>query len=147
MRHGLLFLSILFLTISSVVAQNDTDARPDLSDIPPLDSLYPAERVVYEMFDIQKPPAFPGGEKELLKFLAENIKFPPMTIENVPGPMAVSFIVEADGNISNKKILRGVEFTQMLIDMLDRMPRWSPGIKDGKMVAVQYKLPIRIRWE
>ena len=33
----------------------------------------PEPEKTYEMFDIQKPPSFPGGEKELQKFLAENI--------------------------------------------------------------------------
>ena len=44
MKHVLLFLAIFFLVVSSVVAQNDQDASPNLSDIPSFDPL-DAERV------------------------------------------------------------------------------------------------------
>lgn len=145
MKHRLLFLSIFFLTIFSLVAQDDTEASPSLSDIPPLDSLYP-ERVVYDMFDIEVPPKYPGGEKELLKYLAENIKYPAVTRDSyIPGPFAVSFIVEADGSISTKKVMRTNEaFAKAVLEGIDQMPRWSPGMKNGEPVAVQFIMPIRL---
>lgn len=107
------------------------------------------ERVVYEMFDVEKPPVFPGGERALLKFLAENIKYPTAARENNPvTSVAITFIVETDGSISTKKVIRNDGlFAQSVLEVLDRMPCWLPGLKNGQPVAVQFVLPVRVHLE
>ena len=146
MKHRLLFLAILFLTLSSVTAQNYTATSSDLSNtffIPP-DSLY-LERVVYEVFNMRYPPVYPGGEKEMLKYLASNIQFPVGSKENeVASEVMVTFIVEPDGTVSNVRVVRNDgEFGQSVLQAIQRMPRWSPGIKDGEAVAFRFWLPVR----
>ncbi len=143
-----LFLSLVFslLTLSSITAQNDTKASPNLSAPPPF-SLYP-ERIVYEMFDIEKPPAYPGGEKELLKYLMENIKYPPQNRENnIISMIVMTFVIDTDGSVTEKKVIRGIEIADSILIALDQMPRWSPGMKDGQPVPVRFTLPIRLHWE
>lgn len=150
MKHRLLFLAIFFLTLSSVTAQSHTGFSSDLSNtffIPP-DSLY-LERVVYEVFNIRNPPVYPGGEKEMLKYLADNIQFPVDNKENgLASEVMVTFIVEPDGAVSNVRVVRNDgELAQSVLQAIQRMPRWSPGIKDGEAVAFRFWLPVRAKLE
>ena len=51
-------------------------------------------------------PRFPGGEAELMGFIAKNIKYPEVaTKHGVQGRVIVQFIVEKDGSLSNAKVL------------------------------------------
>ncbi len=52
-------------------------------------------------------PQFPGGETELMGWLARNVKYPSEAIEyGVQGRIFVQFVVEKDGNISDIKIAK-----------------------------------------
>ncbi len=141
-----LFLAFYALAITTLVAQSEVEQAPILSDTFTISQ--PPQRVVYKMFDLQKPPVYPGGEKELLKFLAENVRYPPQKPEsNATGSLAISFVIEADGSMSTKKVLRGGELAESLLKVLDLMPRWSPGMVNGQPVAVEFILPVRIHLE
>ncbi len=143
MKYVLFSLAIFLLAVSSIQAQSEEDIAPVLSD-----TFFIAykKRVVYEMFDIEQPPKYPGGEKELLKYMMESIQYPAVTKDSyMPGPFAVYFIVEADGTLSNKKVIRtNAAFAQAVLKGIDQMPRWLPGMKNGEAVAVQFVLPIRL---
>jgi len=52
-------------------------------------------------------PQFPGGETELMGWLARNVKYPSEAIEyGVQGRIFVQFVVEKDGSISDIKIAK-----------------------------------------
>lgn len=96
-------------------------------------------RVVEEM------PQFPGGEKALYKFLAKNINYPDEAKEKgLSGKVFVSFIVETNGEISNVNVERGASpcLNEEALRIVKMMPKWKPGIQKGKLVRVQYHLPI-----
>jgi hypothetical protein len=59
------------------------------------------------VFEIcEQLPQFPGGEVGLMKWLAQNIKYPKQAIEyGVQGRVFVQFIVEKDGSLSNFTIV------------------------------------------
>ena len=59
------------------------------------------------IFDVcEQMPSFPGGEAELMGFIARNIKYPKVAEENgVQGRILVKFIIEKDGSLSNAKVL------------------------------------------
>ncbi len=55
---------------------------------------------------VEQMPQFPGGDAELMQFIARNIKYPIEAQEKgVQGRVLVQFIVEKDGSLSNAKIL------------------------------------------
>ena len=139
-------IALLLLLSFTLDAQNDGELAPVLNDTFAIGAeLQSPERIVYEMFDIEKPPVYPGGTKELLKYLAENIKYPPMNRDsNIISMIAVTFVVEPDGSISSKKVLRGIELATSVLEVIDRMPRWTPGMKNGQPVPVRFTLPIRL---
>jgi periplasmic protein TonB len=105
---------------------------------------------VVEMFDVNKPPTFPGGEQELLKFLAENIKYPALAREaNIQGNVAISFVIGKDGAINDVQLLRdiGGGCGKEAIRVVKTMPNWSPGEANGHKVKVRFTLPVRFRLE
>jgi periplasmic protein TonB len=110
----------------------------------------PVEDKTYEMFDIQKPPSFPGGEAELLKYLAQNIKYPPLARENnIQGVVALTFVVNRDGRVSDVNILKdiGGGCGKEAIRVVQEMPKWIPGEANGHAVKVRFTLPVRFKLE
>lgn len=108
------------------------------------------EEKTYELFDIQKPPSFPGGEKELLKFLSENIKYPPLARENnIAGNVALTFVVDKDGSVRDVQIIKdiGGGCGKEAVRVVQTMPKWIPGEANGNSVKVRYTLPVRFRLE
>jgi TonB family protein len=101
---------------------------------------------IYESFDVQKYPSFPGGEAELMKYLSQNIQYPAEARKNnIQGTVALSFIVEKDGSISNIKILKdpGAGCGQEAVRVMQSMPRWSPGEANGFPVRTRFLFPVR----
>lgn len=93
-------------------------------------------------------PEFPGGTKELMKFIAENLRYPAECVEkNIEGRVTLSFIVEKDGSISNIEEMRSPDplLTEEAKRVLSTMPNWTPGMQDGKAVRVKYLLPVSFR--
>lgn len=91
-------------------------------------------------------PSFPGGEMELLKFLGKNLVYPAGAANSgVGGVVYLTFVIETDGSIQDIKVLRGVraDLDREAVNVVKKMPAWSPGMEDGVPVRVQYNLPIR----
>lgn len=88
---------------------------------------------------------FPGGDIEMKKFLAENIKYPQQAIElGIEGKVYLSFIVEADGSVTCIEVLRGVDY---LLDReafrcLKSFPKFIPAMRGGVAVPSGFIFPI-----
>jgi len=99
-----------------------------------------------EVFTIvEEMPAFPGGEAERNKFLAENIQYPQQATENgIQGTVYVSFVVDSKGNVTDVKILRGIGggCDEEALRVVRMMPKWHPGKQNGKNVRVLFNMPI-----
>jgi TonB family protein len=92
-------------------------------------------------------PGYPGGSIELNKFISSRIKYPQIVkAKKVSGICYTSFIVNADGKISNIIIANGVnncpECDKEAIRILKLMGPWEPGKINGQIAPVQYNLPI-----
>ncbi len=110
-----------------------------LADAPSNDSVF---QIVSEM------PEFPGGTEALMQFVASSIKYPEDAVnEGKEGRVFVSFVVEKDGLVSNVKVLRGVCYSidEEASRVVRGMPRWKPGMKDGKPARVSYQIPIMFK--
>jgi protein TonB len=140
--------------ISSKTEKGNDDAPPTIDENPSELQVVEEPKVVeektYEMFDIQKPPSFPGGEKELLKYLSENIKYPPLARENnIQGTVALTFVVGKNGQVSDVQILKdiGGGCGKEAVRVVQSMPKWIPGEANGNPVKVRFTLPVRFRLE
>lgn len=90
-------------------------------------------------------PQFPGGHVALFEYLSKNIKFPKSKEnEDVKVRVVTTFTVEKDGSITDAKIVRsqGEAFDNEALRVINGMPKWIPGMQNGKAVSVKYLLPI-----
>ena len=98
---------------------------------------------VYNMVDDQ--PSFPGGNKNLFKYLAQNVKYPKADLEsNVQGRAMIQFVVEKDGSLTEVKVVRAP--TSAMGEEAKRVfknsPKWKPGKVNGKAVRTMYTMPV-----
>ncbi|MFT4169231.1 MAG: energy transducer TonB [Dysgonomonas sp.] len=94
---------------------------------------------------VEQMPQFPGGEAELMKYINNNIKYPPIAAENgIEGRVVVRFVVEKNGKVSDINILRSVDpsLDKEAARVIRSMPTWIPGMQNGRNVAVYYTLPV-----
>ena len=95
-----------------------------------------------------KWPDFPGGQKKLFKWLSANIKYPKEAQANKEqGRVIVRFIIDKDGKVTDAKVVRSISpsLNKEALRLIEAMPRWKPGEKDGQPVAVRFTLPITFR--
>ncbi len=97
---------------------------------------------------VENKPEYPGGDIELMKYLAQNTKYPPIAKENgVSGRVFVQFVIDKNGNVTQVKTLRGVDpaLDAEAIRVVKSMPKWKPGSQRGKPVPVTYQVPINFK--
>lgn len=106
----------------------------------------PHEEEGSKVFDVvEQMPSFPSGNAKLTEYLKMNIRYPKSAQENgIQGRVIVSFVVEKDGSISHVKVTRSVDpvLDAEAVRIVKRMPKWIPGKRNGKNVAVKYSVPI-----
>ena len=99
---------------------------------------------VYEDYEVDFVPEFPGGVSEMAKFIQENFEYTDSSLfyqENQK--VWVEFIINQDGKISHIQILKGQKFTgNEMVRVISIMPNWKPGELNGVKVKVKYTLPI-----
>ncbi|MCP9754820.1 energy transducer TonB [Lacihabitans sp. CCS-44] len=106
----------------------------------------PDEQKVF--ISVEQQPQFPNGEKEMYKFLSQNINYPATAVRaNVSGKVYLKFVVEKDGSIANIEIVKGIGFgcDEEAIKVIKSMPNWSPGKQNGKAVRVYFNMPVVYR--
>ena len=105
--------------------------------------------------------SFPGGQRELMSWLAQNMHYPEK-MKEIQGRVLVSFYVEKDGSISDVNVERPcikedgtsstviVEQSEMsaldkeVIRVVKTMPQWEPAMHHGKPVREKHFLPLNI---
>ena len=105
-----------------------------------------AEEEVDEPFlFVEKMPEFPGGDAELLSFIAKNTTYPGKAQRlRVSGRVTIDFVVEKDGSVSQVRLKKGIgagcdEEAMRVVGML---PKFSPGKQRGVPVRVHMSVPI-----
>ncbi len=94
---------------------------------------------------VDENPTFPGGIKEMYKFVAQNLRYPTAAQRaNTQGKVFVKFIVRKDGSTSDMTVLKGIgngcdEETVRVIGM---MPKWNAGKQNGIPVNVFFTMPV-----
>jgi protein TonB len=94
---------------------------------------------------VEEMPMFPGGEVELLKYIAANTQYPEIAKENnIQGKVIVRFCVTPKGGVSQVSVLKGVdpELDKEAIRVVNTLPTFKPGKQGGKPVPVWYMVPI-----
>lgn len=135
MKKIVFLLSVLFL---SLAAQAQSVENADSVAV---------EETVYQ--SVEEQPEFPGGMKAMMKYLADNVKYPRISRDNKSqGRSTVRFIVNTDGSISDAEIVRSagdMYLDKEALRVISEMPKWKPGKKNGKPVRVEFVFPVVFR--
>ncbi len=97
---------------------------------------------------VEEMAEFPGGNQELMKYLANNLRYPQEAhAAGMQGCVIVKFVVGADGSIKDATVIKGVKGAPSLdneaIRVVMSMPAWKPGKVGGKPVSSYFNLPVR----
>ena len=95
-------------------------------------------------------PEFPGGEQALLHYLAEQTSVYASSHEQEY--LRVRVIVEKEGEITHPYFIldrnplgKNPFFRKAALEIIQKMPKWKPGLKDGKVVRSYYTIPIMFK--
>jgi len=86
------------------------------------------------------------GLDEFYKHVRDNLKYPEEARKtNTQGRVFVQFVVQADGSVTDIKIIRGIGAgcDEEAIRLVQTSPAWQPARYQGKSVATEMSLPIR----
>ena len=106
-----------------------------------------ADREV-ETVDLDYYPKYPGGEEELYRYMAENVRYPDAARRmGIEGRVYIQFVVDKSGKVIEVVAIRGIGAgcDEEAIRVVKSMPAWEPGQLRGKPVNVQMVLPITFR--
>jgi TonB family protein len=90
-------------------------------------------------------PVFPGGEKDMAKFINKNLVYPYQAKKEIrTGRVILQFIVKKTGELSDTRIAQGFDpaCNAEARRVIESMPRWTPGKLNGENVDSFYLLPI-----
>ncbi len=94
---------------------------------------------------VEEMPQYPGGDIALLKFIAENTRYPAVAKEqNVQGRVIIRFCITSEGDVSMISVIKSVspELDAEAMRVVETLPDFKPGTQGGKAVPVWYMVPI-----
>ena len=95
---------------------------------------------------VEEKPSFNGGDaNEFSKWVNSRLVYPEIAKENgVQGRVTLQFTVNADGSVSNVKVLRGVDTSldKEAVRVVSSSPKWKPGKQRDRAVKVTYTFPV-----
>jgi len=95
---------------------------------------------------VEQMPEFPGGAKEMIKFISSHLYYPSRAQEmGITGTVYLRFVVAKNGKIENIEVIRGIGggCDEEAVKVLGIMPPWKPGKQGGKTVKAVFTLPIK----
>ena len=133
--------------------------KKEFGDVPTVTGLA-ARKDVFKV--VEEMPRFPGCEdmegtssekkqcadQKMLEFIYQNIKYPEAARKNgIEGIAVVQFVINKLGEIINPKIVRSIGggTDEEILKVVDKMPLWTPGKQKGKVVNVQFNLPVKFK--
>jgi peroxiredoxin len=126
----------------------------------------------YDLVGSVTMPKYPGGVNRFLHFLMNNVKYPVLAEKLEVGCKTImSFNVETDGSVTDIKLAKmemyntdnpklkklsvgeqesylkqcAIQFENESKRVLSLMPKWKPGVDNGKPVKVRFSVPITYR--
>ena len=94
---------------------------------------------------VEQLPEYPGGMAALVKWLNNNIIYPPAAQRQyIQGRVVISFIINKDGTTCNLKVAKSAH---PLLDgeamrVLRKMKKWKPGVNNNKPCRTLFAIPI-----
>lgn len=106
--------------------------------------------VVYNKAEVE--PKYIGGKEAMESYLFKNLVYPSdMQDKGLEGTVYVDFLVANNGTVSNVTASNSSwgnvnpQFNEEAVRVVTNMPKWIPGLQEGKAVYVAYSVPITFR--
>ena len=99
--------------------------------------------VIYNI--VEEMPEFPGGDEALRKYINDNLKYPEEAKElGLEGKVYIHFVINENGEVEDAQIARGADpiLDKEAIRVVQSLPKWKPGKKDGRLVKVALVTPV-----
>jgi len=94
---------------------------------------------------VEELPEFPGGMSEFVLWLNRALHYPQRARQQKQqGLVAMTFVVEKDGSISNLKFTKQTHtaLDAEVLRVMKLMPKWKPGKDHGKVCRCMVGVPI-----
>ena len=136
------------IVITDDVEIEDVDIEfPDYEDVDIYDFKVKEEELEDDtpFIMVEEMPEFPGGQRALLGFVAENVKYPVVCVENnIQGKVYVSFVIDKTGEVIDVQVARSPHesLSKEAVRVVESMPRWTPGKQRNKAVKVAFTIPV-----
>lgn len=104
--------------------------------------------IVRDLPGPQEMPEFPGGQEALAAFMKKEVKYPKKAKRaGIEGQVVVGFIVDKDGSVTDVTVAKGVDplLDEEAMRAVRLMPKWRPGMMNGKPVKTKFNLPVRFK--
>ncbi|MFK7806243.1 MAG: TonB family protein [Saprospiraceae bacterium] len=153
----------VFLCLLFVLAKTDLFAQQNEKITANENRVHPVMKVdngdpIYKVVD--QMPRFPGCEdlekskkdacskQQLLEFVYKNVRYPEdAQKEGIEGTTVIKFVVDKTGKVTQPEIVRNVGggCAEEALRVVQQMPYWIPGKRNGENVAVYYNLPVKFK--
>ncbi|WP_207429566.1 energy transducer TonB [Pedobacter sp. SYSU D00535] len=103
------------------------------------------ENKIFDASVVDVQPEFQGGQKELVRYISTNLRYPVAAKQNnIQGKVYVAFVVEKDGQITEVKVRQGIGSgaDEEAVRLIRNSPKWKPGVLKGSPVRTYNVLPI-----
>ena len=83
---------------------------------------------------------------EMIKYISQNTVYPPTArADGIQGTVFVYFVVGRDGEVKDVRVLREVEprLDEEALRVVKTLPTFEPALQRGKIVSVQYTIPVK----
>lgn len=132
------------ISIATVEGSDDKNAV-DIAELKEHKVIVEEKEPEKPFVSVEQMPQFPGGDAELMKFIAGNLKYPTIAAENgIEGRVVIRFVVSKEGTVTDAQIVRSLDPScdKEAIRVVKSMPKWVPGKQNGRNVPVYYTLPV-----
>lgn len=138
--------------ITTTIESIENNCRRLVADLFPRDAAYKNLFVDDEPFLLaERMPIFQGGGLEKFRrWVMQNVKYPLIALENgINGRVMLTFVIERDGRLTNIQVLQSPDqsLSDEAIRVIQRSPKWLPGLQRNIPVRVKYTLPIIFGFE
>ncbi|MBD2768804.1 energy transducer TonB [Hymenobacter sp. BT664] len=136
--------------VSTVTVKGNTDA-PDLSELSGTGDKVVEEVVENKVYTyVEQMPQLPGGggNAAIVAAIQKATKYPALALRNqVEGRIFVSFTVDAQGDVSDVKVVKGLGsgLDEETIRAVKTLPKFIPGKQNGRSVSVSFTVPITFK--
>lgn len=129
--------------VEQATVENE-EVAPDETEPLPQEPLA-SDKEPLPMRIVEQLPEFPGGMTAFIQWLTKNLRYPEAARrEKIQGRVVVTFIVNADGSITQTKVAQPAHplLDREALRVIGLMSRWKPGIQNGEPCRTMMAVPI-----